>query len=105
MAEALRLEGVAREKGFQLRIRNMLFKRALVVVAEAVPDAAELVVAKALLAGTDSGIVERFCTTLVADDTVSTALANNKYDHTAVADTSAEPRMLAVFTDSAKAYV
>ena len=112
MADSIKLLEVARDTGFQLKIKHFLQKKALAVLAAGSP-ANDLVLAKSIAySGAPGGeefgqIVDRFSHMIVTVAVVATALENTTppYDHRDFADASFETQVNALWTNYVNAVI
>jgi hypothetical protein len=100
MADAIKLTGVANDRGFKLKVEHFLKKKAMAVLIAGSP-ANDLVLAKSISysgavgGGELSQIIERFSDLLVTVAAVSTALeaTTPPYDHTQFTDAAFETQV------------
>jgi hypothetical protein len=100
MADAIKLIGVAEDRGFQLKVEHFLKKKAVAILIAGSP-ANDLVLAKSIAysgapgGGESSQIVNRFSHMLVTVSAVATALEGTTppYDHKQFADATFETQV------------
>ncbi len=100
MADAIKLTGVANDKGFKLKVEHFLKKKALAVLGVGSP-AEDLTLAKSIAySGAPGGdqlgqIIDRFADLLVTVPAVADALdaTTPPYDHTQFSDATFEAQV------------
>ena len=108
MVDSIKLQEIARDRGWNERVAHFLVKKAADVLDEASPDANELALAKGLAYPTTTEfgargreVVERFSRALVTVTAVASALAPD-FDHLAFTDAQFETQVNALWTTFAK---
>ena len=112
MADSLKLLEVARDRGFQLKIKHFLQKKSLSVLTAGSP-ANDLILAKSIAYSGAAGgdqvgeIVDRFAHLIVTVSAVATALENTTppYDHRDFADAGFETQVNSLWTEYVKAVI